>query len=289
MIGRAEARAITPKMNRRFARCFAALRARREGAFVPFLTLGDPNPEQCARLLQTLAEAGADALELGLPFSDPCADGPVIQKADKRALAHGRTTADFFRLVAGVRARNPDLPISLLVYANLVVARGPARFYADAAACGTDAVLVADVPYHLLRAGTLDLLRCAHDAGISPVLIAPPNASDTDLEHIAAISDGYVYVLSRYGITGTDKASGRPQRVIAKLRELRAAPLLLGFGISNPSQIKDALSAGVDGAITGSGVVKLIEQHVREPDAMLTAVGDYVRQMKAATVPHATV
>ncbi len=271
-------------MTTRFQDMFAALRLRREGAFVPFVTLCDPDFETSVKILHTLASSGADALELGLPFSDPCADGVAIQAADNRALSHGSTTQKCFEAIAALRQDFPAIPISMLVYVNLVVVFGTDRFFAEAARAGVDAVLLADVPGVMMQQGE-DFIAAAHRHGIEIVMIATSNAAEADLDFIAAHSEGYVYTLSRFGITGTDNVFGRPVELIAALKQKNSAPTLLGFGISTPDHVRIALECGADGAIAGSAVVKLIEKNLGNVPAMLEDLMLYVRSMKAATLP----
>ncbi len=273
-------------MTARFNAMFSALKAKGEGAFVPFVTLCDPNFETSVKILKTLCQAGADALELGLPFSDPCADGPVIQAADKRALQSGANTQRCLDAVAALRQDFPHVPVSLLVYVNLVVVFGTERFFAKAAAAGVDAVLIADVPVNMLNVGE-DFHAAAQKHGIELVLIAPSNASQETLTAIAAKSEGYVYTLSRFGITGTDKVFGRPVELIQQLKALHAAPTLLGFGISTPDHVKIALQCGADGAISGSAIVKIIAANLSNEAAMLEELYIFVQKMKAATRPTA--
>ncbi len=266
----------------RFQNTFKALRQKNEGAFVPFVTLCDPNLETSVKILHTLCAAGADALELGLPFSDPCADGTVIQAADKRALNSGATTDRCFEAVSRLRADYPDIPISLLVYVNLVTVYGMEKFFEQARVNGVDAVLMADVPCCMLSCGE-DFVAAAEAHGIELVLIAPSNASDKIVREIAARSQGYVYALSRYGITGTENVFGRPVAMLKRLKELNSAPALLGFGISTPEHVKIALQCGADGAICGSAIVKIIERNLNNETAMLEELTIFVRNMKAAT------
>ena len=180
-----------------YAAMFERLRARGEGAFGGFLTLGDPDLPTSARLLDALVEGGADMVEVGIPFSDPVADGPVIQAAAKRALDAGVRVSDCFDLIAGFRRRHPEVPVGVLTYANLVVARG--GFMCDAADAGADSLLIADVP-------ALEAERFAREmeqAGLEPVLIAAPNTPGPTLQRIATLSSAYTYCVSRRGITGT--------------------------------------------------------------------------------------
>ncbi|WP_194755345.1 tryptophan synthase subunit alpha [Aliidiomarina indica] len=267
-------------MSQRYNHMFAALKARNEGAFVPFVTIGDPDLKTSEAIIRTLIEAGADALELGLPFSDPVADGPVIQAANIRALKHHITTQQCFELLARIRADYPDIPIGLLVYCNLVVANGTSTFYQRAAAAGVDSVLIADVP---LREG-VRFIPEAQAHGIAPIFIAPPDASDATLNGVAQASEGYIYLLSRSGVTGANDAVAAPaEALIQTLQNAGGAPALLGFGIARPEHVKAAIAAGAGGAISGSAVVKLIEQHQQAPETMLQALAEFVRSMKAAT------
>lgn len=269
-------------MSDRYAATFAALRARGEGAFVPFLVVGDPDRDQSLALLRTLAQNGADALELGLPFSDPVADGPVIQAAARRSLASRAEPGAAWTIIAQIRREFPTLPIGLLVYANLVMHRDAVAFYRTARSSGVDSVLVADAP--LCEVGPLHHAALAE--GVAPILIAPPNADDARLHAIARASRGYVYVTSRPGVTGADEALHEDgARVITALRRAGSAPPLLGFGIATPAQVRQALGFGAAGAISGSAVVRQVEQHLGDPGRMLAAVAQVTRSMKAATVP----
>lgn len=264
----------------RYERTFARLKERGEGAFVPFLVLGDPDPGTSRLLLRALVEGGADALELGIPFSDPIADGPTIQGAVVRAMAAGMRPQAAFGLIRQVRAEHPDIPIGLLVYANLVVHRGMETFYWEAAAAGVDSVLVADVPVCEAQ----PFVDACRSAGLDAVLIAPPNASDATLADVARMATGYTYVLSRAGVTGADAQVKLPPRaLLERLQGLGAPPPLLGFGVSRPEHVRAALASGAAGAISGSAVVERVTRHLGDAGAMIDAVREFVREMKGAT------
>jgi tryptophan synthase alpha chain len=257
---------------------YDALFGNGRGVFVPFFMLGDPDLSTSEMLLETAIESGASALELGIPFSDPIADGPVIQAAAVRAHAAGATPARCFELVARVRARHPKVPIGLLVYANLVVARGVVAFYARARDVGADSMLVADVPL----AEAKDFADAANGADIAPIFIAPPNASRRTLEQIATMSRGYVYVLGRAGVTGeTIEPTFPPPSTFRTLRLLGAAPALVGFGISRPDHVRESIERGAAGAISGSA---LIARVAGAGDAVekQSVVESFVRSMTAA-------
>ncbi|SQI41084.1 Tryptophan synthase alpha chain [Leminorella richardii] len=264
----------------RYQQLFSQLKSKGEGAFVPFVTLGDPSPELSLKIIDTLIEAGADALELGIPFSDPLADGPTIQSATLRAFASGVTPSLCFDLLAQIRARHPDIPIGLLMYANLVFTRGIDAFYARCAEVGVDSVLVADVPFE--ESEPFRTAAMCH--GIAPIFICPPNASDELLRQIATHGRGYTYLLSRAGVTGAENKAHQPlEHLIQALNEYHAAPAIQGFGISEAAQVKAALDSGAAGAISGSAIVKIIEEYHSQPDEMLRRLADFVARLKAAT------
>ncbi|UQY42533.1 tryptophan synthase subunit alpha [Erwinia sp. PK3-005] len=264
----------------RYEQLFKRLQASKEGAFVPFVTLGDPSPELSLQIIDTLVAAGADALELGIPFSDPLADGPTIQNATLRAFAAGTTPAQCFEMLTTIRQKYPELPIGLLMYANLVFTNGVDEFYARCEQAGVDSVLVADVPVE--ESGPFRQAAMRHN--IAPIFICPPNADDDLLRAVASYGRGYIYLLSRAGVTGAENRASLPlKHLIDKLREYHAAPTLQGFGISEPSQVKEAIAAGADGAISGSAIVKIIEKHHAEPEVMLTELKRFVSGLKAAT------
>ncbi|WP_437610555.1 tryptophan synthase subunit alpha [Erwinia sp. V71] len=264
----------------RYQQLFKRLDAAKEGAFVPFVTLGDPSPEVSLQIIDTLVAAGADALELGIPFSDPLADGPTIQGANLRAFAAGVTPAQCFEMLATIRQKYSELPIGLLMYANLVFSGGIDNFYARCAQVGVDSVLVADVPIE----ESAPFRQAALRHNIAPIFICPPNADDDLLREIASHGRGYTYLLSRAGVTGAEKRASLPlKHLVDKLREYNAAPPLQGFGISEPSQVKEAIASGAAGAISGSAIVKIIEKHQANPQALLAELHAFASSLKAAS------
>lgn len=225
-----------------------------EGAFGAFLMLGDPDLETSAELLDAVVEAGADMIEVGIPFSDPVADGPVIQAAAQRALRAGVRVGDCFDLIAALRERHSDVPIGILTYANLVVARN--GFMRDAADAGADSLLIADVP-------TLEAEPFTHEmeqSGLEPVLIAAPNTPDATLGRVAKLSKAYTYCVSRAGITGTHAAGTFDSGLIDRLEGVSAPPPIFGFGIAKPEHVRGALAAGAKGVICGSKIVDLVSR-----------------------------
>ncbi|PCI59361.1 MAG: tryptophan synthase subunit alpha [Gammaproteobacteria bacterium] len=271
----------------RYQQAFASLAKKNQGAFIPFVTIGDPNAELSFEIIKTLIDAGADALELGIPFSDPSADGITIQMAALRALNSGVNTDICIDILTKVREYAPNIPIGLLLYGNLVFARGIEQFYQDIAKADIDSVLIADLPMRESKPFRAAALK----NGVAPIFIAPPNASDETLREVASHGRGYTYVLSRAGVTGVDnpvtketKAKMPAIHLLDTLRAYNAAPCVLGFGISTPEQVKEAIKAGAAGAISGSAVVKIIENNLTNEQEMLVELAGFVKAMKAATV-----
>ncbi|WP_339723850.1 tryptophan synthase subunit alpha [uncultured Paraglaciecola sp.] len=264
----------------RYANMFEQLESKNQGAFVPFVMVGDPDTSTSVNIIKALIEGGADALELGFPYSDPIADGPTIQKASIRALSNKIKTDDCFEIIHQVREAYPEIPIGLLLYSNLVLKRGIEKFYQDALAAGVDSILIADVP---LREADR-FIAIAEQTGIKQILIAPPNASDETFAEIGTKSQGYTYLLGRAGVTGAETAVSIPaSELIDKLTQYKVAPPLLGFGISTPVQVKDAIQSGAAGAISGSATVNIIAENLDKPEVMLEKLKSFVTEMKAAT------
>ena len=242
-----------------------------EGALGAFLMLGDPDLATSERNLDALVAGGADMIEVGIPFSDPVADGPVIQAAAKRALEAGVRVGDCFELLAAFRSRHPQVPVGILTYANLVAARGRETFFARAAEAGADSLLVADLP--AAEAGPW--VRGMENAGIEPVLIAAANTPARTLADVARLSRAYTYCVTRAGVTGGD---GRPEfdrDLVERLARVDAPPPVFGFGIATPDHVRAALAAGAAGVISGSAIVDAAH---RGGD-----VAALVRQLKLAT------
>ena len=262
----------------RYAPMFRRLAETGSGAFGAFLMIGDPDLGTSAELLDAAVEGGADMLEVGIPFSDPVADGPVIQAAADRALRQGVRPADCFALLAEIRARRPEVPVGILTYANLAIARGLDHFYRSAADSGVDSVLIADVP-------TLEaepFVAAAGAAGIDPVLIAAANTPPATLRRIAALGRGYTYCVARAGVTGAgDTVHFDHEAMLATLRAAGAPPPVFGFGISRPEHVRAALESGASGVICGSAIVELV---AGSPHDATDQLRSFVAAMKAATI-----
>ena len=257
------------------------LRARNEAAFVPFLVIGDPDISTTLALTDALVAGGADILEFGFPFSDPPADGPVIQAADLRALASGTTPPACFDLISAVRRRHPQ-PIALLLYFNLVLQfeGGVDGFYARAAAAGVDAILVADVPLD----EAAELIEAGREHDVAVVFIGGTFSSDDRLRAISEVGTGYLYAVARLGTTG-ERAGIDPDLAvtIARLRAGSGLPVLVGFGIATPEHAGVVTRAGADGVIVGSAIVRRVEEHLGDPVRAAAEVQRFTEAMKNAT------
>lgn len=249
-------------------------------AFMPFLVVGDPHPEGFLAAAETLADSGADALELGFPYTDPSADGPVIQAADARALASGTNTTQAFERVAQFRKRR-EVPVSLLVYYNLVLQFGLDRFYGHARDAGIDAVLVADVPLEL----SAPLSRAAQTHGVAPVGLASAVTTEERAKSLRDYSESYIYAAARVGITGAQDVVAQPALggLVTRLRGAgNTLPILAGFGLSRPAHIAAVRDAGADGAIVGSALVGLLAEHLPQLQDGLRALGARATELAKA-------
>jgi tryptophan synthase alpha chain len=240
---------------------FAALRKDHRKAFIPYLTAGDPDLETTHQLVLALEQAGADIIELGVPFSDPIADGPVIQRATDRALANRVKLRDVLALAADLRKKS-EVPLMLFSYFNPLLNHGLERLARDAAAAGFDGVLASDLTVeesehfrHTMRA-----------AGLDTVFLVAPTSSADRVKRIAAASTGFLYAVSRTGVTGERQELDRQLReFLQTLRRHTKNPIAVGFGISRPEHVR-AVWQEADGAVVGSAIVHEIEQNIGRPD-----------------------
>ena len=261
-----------------FARCRAEGRA----AFVPFIVAGDPDLATTEELLIALAEAGADLIEIGVPFSDPIADGPVIQAAGQRALAAGATLERILASIARVRGRL-GVPLVLFSYANPILVHGAARFAEQAAASGVDGVLIVDLPP---EEAAVEVSPALAEQGLDRILLLAPTSGPERIDLVAKAGSGFVYYVSRTGVTGEREALADelPRQLRAVRRRLRL-PVVVGFGISTPAQVA-AVAPLADGVVVGSALVRLLHDCRDEPER-LALVAARARQLAAAVRPAA--
>jgi tryptophan synthase alpha chain len=256
---------------------FSELKKAEAKALVGFVSAGDPDLSTSPELLAAMCGAGLDILELGIPFSDPTADGPVIQRASARALKAGATLAKAIDMTARLRKRT-DIPIILFSYYNPVFVYGAGRFYRDALAAGADGVLIVDLPHEESR----ELTDCWGDDGEFALirLVAPTTPKDR-MKKIAEHASGFLYLVSKAGVTGSaglDTASVRSR--VAGLRSVTNLPLCVGFGINDPDQAR-GLAPYVDGVVVGSAFERTIEENLRS-SGLTTRLAEQVRNYKAA-------
>jgi len=244
---------------------------------LPFFTLGDPVPEVSLEIIIAAVKAGADALELGIPFSDPIADGPTNQRAMARALNAGMCFDMALTILKSVRDCFPALPIGLLVYYNLLHRRGLDRAIADLALAGVDAVVSADCP--LEESGPLEAALDKH--GMGAIQMIAPNTPDARAMLLFERSSAFTYVLSGFGTTGTkEHLDPRTVARVKHLRQLGARHMVVGFGISQPQQVQAIWKAGANGAIVGSRFTQIIEQYLAQPEIAKQQIEQFIEQVK---------
>jgi tryptophan synthase alpha chain len=255
---------------------FSRLQSARQKAFVAYLTAGDPSPEQTPALVEALAEAGADIIELGIPFSDPIADGPVIQQAFQRALAHGTSVASVLEMVRAIRQRT-EVPIVLFTYFNPVMRYGQERFLRDAASAGADGVLLLDLPP---EEGSSEANLCA-EVGLRWIRLIAPTTPDERAARLAREASGFVYYVSRAGVTGMqDQVASTIGERVTFLQQHTRTPICVGFGVANPDHVRQ-IARDADGIVVGSAIVRQIEQYAGAPD-LVQRVKDFVRPLAEA-------
>jgi len=260
---------------------FEELRSRSEGALIAYLTGGDPTPEQFLTNASALVEGGADIVEIGIPFSDPIADGPVIQASSQRALGAGITPKKVLSLAEDFSAQH-DLPLVLLTYCNPILAMGVERFFQGAQKSGVSGVVVPDIPAN----GDPQFRRLASKHGIDSILLAAPNTPETRLRQILAETTGFLYLVSLYGVTGPRKTLG--PRALESLKRVMSinknrTPVSAGFGVSTPDHVRTLMRAGGDGAIVGSALVQKVQDHLGDPGETEQVLKKHVAELKQST------
>lgn len=252
---------------------FTCLRAEKKGGFIPFITAGDPDLETTGKLLLELARVGATVIELGIPFSDPMADGHVIQRASERALRHGFGIAEVLDVVREAR-RETNVPIVLFSYFNPLLNYGVERLAKDASRAGVDGVLVTDlVPEEAVE---FSASLAAHD--LDMIFLVAPTSTDARLRLVAKVARGFIYAVSRAGVTGTrDNVSLDAAHLVARVREVSALPVAVGFGISTAQQVAETWRYA-DAAVVGSALVAEIERLAGAKD-IVPRVGDFARRL----------
>lgn len=259
----------------RLTQRFADLEKRHDKALVTFITAGDPDLATTAELIPLLAEAGADIIELGMPFSDPMADGPTIQLSSERALAAGTTLDGILSMVGRVRATS-DIPIILMGYLNPIHAYGYARFAREAAQAGVDGVLLVDMPPEESR----EFLHAARAHGLNTIFLLTPTSDPSRIATVAKLGEGFLYYVTVTGVTGArQEVSASLSAELGEIRGKVKLPIVAGFGISTPQQAA-GVAALADGVVVGSAIVKLFQQH--SGDKLKSEVKRFVGSLKQA-------
>jgi tryptophan synthase alpha chain len=254
---------------------FARIRTAGEPGLVTYVTAGDPDLARSEGILRALDRAGADVLEVGVPFSDPLADGPVIQRATERALASGTTLVKVLEMIGRVR-KDVQAPIVLFSYANPILRLGVEPFVDRAHAAGVDGVLVLDLPIE--ESGDFRNLLCQR--GIDTILLLSPTTTDQRLRTAATLGSGFLYAISRLGVTGArDQLADGAQEMVERIRRVSDLPVALGFGISKPEHVRD-VGRWADAAVVGSALVSVIAESGAS-EALNTRVEEYVRWLKS--------
>ena len=253
---------------------FQELRDQGTSAFMPYVCAGDPNPELTPKLFHTLEEAGADLIELGVPFSDPIADGPTIQRASERALTHNISLQEILQIATSIRQQT-DLPIALMSYYNPIFRMGEAAFCEAAQAAGVDGLIVPDLPPEQAE----PLLEIAPRYDLATIFLIAPTSPPERMQLIASVSTGFIYCVSVTGVTGARTTlSDEVAPMIAELRKHTDKPICVGFGISTPEQATQVAQVA-DGAIVASAIINVYEENIDDEAKLLTAVKQFASDL----------
>jgi tryptophan synthase alpha chain len=265
------------------ARVFERLKARGEGALIGYVTAGDPAPEQTPLIAEALIDGGVDILELGLPFSDPIADGPTIQAASVRALTAGTKPRMVLEMAREIK-RKHDTPIVVMTYYNPVFRMGLERFFGFAKDCSVDGLIVPDLPVEEAS----EYREKVRAYGVDTIFLAAPSTSAERLEKIVNCSSGFLYLVSHFGVTGEretveDSTIQLIKRVLPFTKG--RVPLAVGFGVSKPEHARSIIDAGADGVIVGSAFVNVVQRNAGNMDKAIAELSETARQLKAVTLP----
>ena len=245
-------------------------------ALIPFFVIGDPDFDTSLEIIKTAIDAGADILELGIPFSDPIADGPTIQKADIRAINSGITVEKSLEFIRKIKDYK-DIPIGLLMYYNLIYQYSTEKFFKDFHDAGVNSVLIADLS---IDDGD-EIISPALNAGLDTVFMVTPITAPERMELIVSRTTGFVYTVSVLGVTGSrDQLSDTVEGLIVKLKKLTKVPICVGFGISKPEHAAAIVQAGADGVIIGSKIVSMIESNLEDKNNMKLEIAAFLKQVR---------
>ena len=262
----------------RIEKTFVKVKQENRAALIAYITAGDPDIGTSKKLVLALAESGTDIIELGIPFSDPLADGPTIQKASQRALAKGTRLLDIIALVKELR-KQTQIPLVFMSYYNPILQYGIKKFAQDAVNAGLDGVIVPDLPPE--EAG--ELITVARKTGLDTIFLLAPTSTQSRIKLVAESSKGFVYYVSLTGVTGARaKVATDVSASIKKIKRATDKPIAVGFGISTPAQVRQVVNWGADGVIVGSAIVNLIEQNIGKKD-LVNKVAQFVSKLAKGT------
>lgn len=262
----------------RIAKRFSSLRQSGRKALIPFVTAGDPHPDVTVELLLRLVRAGADIVEIGVPFSDPIGDGPVIQLACERSLAHGTSLRQVLEMVRRFRERDEETPIVLMGYLNPIEIMGYQDFATAAVNAGVDGVLTVDLPPEEMD----ELTGCLASAGLDPIFLVAPTTTEQRMHVICDNARGFIYYVSLKGVTGADSLDmASVAERVGRLHGMTGLPVGVGFGISTPEKAA-AMSQVADAVVVGSALVRIIEANQNDHDVILRDVPELLAEMRAA-------
>ncbi len=263
-------------VNESYNDMFKRVKEKGEGAFIPFIVAGDPDFETSLRIVRMMVNGGADALEIGFPFSDPLADGHTVQSADIRALNSGMNTDEGFEFVRRVREFT-EIPIGLLVYYNLIYKMGVDKFYRKAHINGVNSVLAADLPPEEANIA----VEAARNNGINQIFLAAQSTSNKRIKNIVELCSGFLYVVSVMGVTGArSQLKVSTVELVERMRNHTQLPICVGFGISKPAHVREVINAGADGAIVGSALIDVMVNNMENSEVRIR---EYCQIMKNAT------
>lgn len=257
---------------------FLELRRKKEAAFMPYVCCGDPTPEFTQELVKTLVRNGADIIELGIPFSDPIADGPTIQNASFRALKNGMNPDIALEMLSEF---SKHIPVVVMTYYNVVHRRGAARFIKEITAAGAAGIIIPDLPYEESK----PLVEITSMNGVPNIFLVTPRTSEERLRKILDAAKGFLYLVSVEGVTGArDVLSPAAVQLIQRVKRFSEIPAAVGFGISKPDHAEQAVQAGADGVIVGSKIIDIYAKQIENPFDALDEIADFASQMKRACV-----
>ena len=262
---------------RTYKQVFSELAEQKRAALIPFFVIGDPDFDTSLDIIKAAIDSGADILELGIPFSDPIADGPTIQKADIRSIKSGMKVTKALEFIRKVKEYR-DIPIGLLMYYNLIYQYGTEKFFSDFHDAGVNSVLVADLSID----DADEISGPAQSAGLDTVFMVTPVTEPERMERVASKTTGFIYTVSMLGVTGSrDNLSDTIGGLVGKLKKLTDVPVCVGFGISKPEHAAMVVQAGADGVIIGSKLVGLIEKNLNDRGKILADISSFIKEVKS--------